>query len=106
MTEYIYLQLYKKITLDINFIQIQYFILQVGNIININFKTDNKIELVLLNSCFLLVFQLPTVYVPLNLKIKRMKTTNISYYTQCPYNYIPNRNTQIYSILSITIVSY
>lgn len=92
MTEYIYFQLCKDITLDINVLQTQYFILQVGNIININFKTDNRIELVPLNSCFLHVFQLRTVYVQLNLKIKRMKTTNISYYTQCLYNYMPNRN--------------
>jgi len=90
--EYIYLQLCKDIKLDTNALQIQYCILEVGNIININFKTDNRIELVLLNSCFLHVFQLPTFYVQPNLKIKRMKTTNISYCTQCLYNYIPNRN--------------
>lgn len=53
MTEYIYFQLRKDITLNINVLQIQDCILHVGNIINIKLKIKNRIELVLLNSCFL-----------------------------------------------------
>lgn len=89
--QYIYIQLCKDITLDINVLQTQYYILQVGNIININFTTENRIEFELIYSCFLHVFQLPTVYVQLNLKIERMKTTIISYCTQCLYIYIPSK---------------